>query len=125
MRTLLLILGLTLSAGAAIPDDLAVRAIVGEASNQGYKGMLAIASALRNRDSLKGVYGLHAKHIAREPKWVWDLARKAWAESATRDITGGASHWDNVSRKTPYWVKSMVVTARIGAHTFYRLRHNG
>lgn len=130
MKTPLLLLGAVLllslrPAHAQIRDDLAVRAIMGEASGEGYKGMLAVAGAIRNRQSLNGVYGLHAKHSQHESKATWDLARKAWAESATQDITGAATHWDNVSRKTPYWAKSMVVTIRIGRHTFYRPRHNG
>lgn len=126
MKTLLLILLVsTLPATAQIRDDLAVRAIVGEAAGEGFKGMLAVAGALRNRASLKGVYGLNAKHSRNETPATWDLARKAWAESATRDITGGASHWDNVSRKTPYWARSMVATVKIGQHTYYRPRQNG
>lgn len=128
MKTTIVLLACLLcswSAQGQISDEQAVRAIVGEASGEGYKGMLGVASAIRNRGHLRGVYGLNAKHSQHESKATWDLARKAWAESATRDITGAATHWDNVSRKTPYWAKSMVVTIRIGRHTFYRPRHNG
>ena len=56
----------------------AIRAIIGEAGNQGRRGMLYIACAIRNRGTLQGVYGFKAKHVDREPKWVWDMAREEW-----------------------------------------------
>jgi hypothetical protein len=106
---------------AEIPDKLAIRAIIGEASNQGFRGMLACACALRNRGTLKGVYGVKAKHVDREPRWVWVQAGKAWEESKTNDITLGATHWENVKAfGTPYWAKSMKKTVKIGNHQFYK-----
>jgi hypothetical protein len=106
---------------AAIPKAQAVRAIIGEASNQGYMGMLAVACALRNRDSLKGVYGINAKHIDKQPKWVWDMAEKAWFESEFIDITDGADHWHNVEREgETYWTLKMTKTVCIKDHCFYK-----
>lgn len=106
-----------------IPKAQAVRAIIGEASNQGKKGMLAIACAIRNRGTLRGVYGVKAKHVDNEPKWVWDRAERAWDQSARTDITGGADHWENVKAfGEPYWAKSMVKTVIIGDHQFYKSR---
>lgn len=70
-----------------------IRAIIGEASGEGFTGMKAIACAIRNRGTLKGVYGVNAKHVDKQPKWVWDMAKKAWEESETNDITDGATHW--------------------------------
>jgi len=106
---------------AEIPQDLAVKAIMGEASNQGYRGMLAVACAIRNRGTLAGVYGVKAKHIYKEPKWVWDMAAKAWQESAHTDITGNATHWENNKAfGVPYWAKNMKTTTIIGDHTFYK-----
>jgi spore germination cell wall hydrolase CwlJ-like protein len=101
-------------------EPLEVRAIVGEASNQDYRGMLAVACAIRNRGTLKGVYGVKANHVNREPKWVWDMARKAWKESALTDITNGATHWENLAFGMPYWTKDMIVTCKIKDHTFYK-----
>ena len=43
----------------AYAKEDAIRAIVGEAANQGSQGMLAIACAIRNRGHLKGAYGLN------------------------------------------------------------------
>lgn len=106
---------------AAVSERDAVRAIVGEASNQGERGMLAVACAIRNRGTLQGVLGLKAKHVDRQPAWVWERARKAWRESATRDVTGRATHWDNIRAfGKPYWAVSMTKTVTIGDHTFYR-----
>jgi hypothetical protein len=99
----------------------AIRAIVGEAANQGAVGMHAVASAIRNRGTLRGVYGAKNPIADRQPAYVWQRARDAWSRSATNDITFGATHWENVKAfGSPYWSKSMIVTTNIGEHTFYR-----
>ena len=103
-----------------INEDQAVRAIIGEASGEGLEGMRCVASAIRNRGTLKGVYGLHAKHVNKQPKWVWKLARKAWKESATQDFACGASYWEGTAFKTPYWAKDMVVVKTVKNQRFYR-----
>ena len=91
----------------AFSDAQAVKAILGEASNQGYQGMLAVACGIRNRGTLQGVYGLKAKHIYNEPQWVWNMAQKAWDESLNDRIHSG-THWENIKAfGTPYWVKNM------------------
>ena len=66
-----------------------VECIMGEASNQGYNGMLAVAVGIRNRETTKGVYGCNAKHIHKEPKWVWNMAKRAWLESEYNRIHEG------------------------------------
>jgi spore germination cell wall hydrolase CwlJ-like protein len=105
----------------AVNNTQAIRAIIGEAGNQGEKGMLAVACAIRNRGTLKGVYGVKAKHVDKQPQWVWAMAKKVWAESATNDITNGATHWENIKAfGKPYWVKSMVKTFEHKNHVFYR-----
>lgn len=127
MKTLILMFMILGGAGivnaAEIPDALAVRAIIGEAGNQGERGMLAVACALRNRGTLRGVYGVKSKHVDKEPRWVWDLARAAWAKSKTVDITGGSTHWENIkSFGTPYWAKSMTKVFEHKDHVFYKER---
>ena len=105
----------------AIDDSKAVRAIVGEAANQGRSGMLAVAGAIRNRGTLKGVYGVKNPAADKQPAWVWQRAREAWAMSATNDISHAATHWENTKAfGRPYWAKSLTVTTNIGSHTFYR-----
>lgn len=116
-----IIILIALPAQASINESQAIRAIIGEASNQGYDGMLAVACAIKNRGTLKGVYGVNAKHIDKQPKWVWDLARKAWKESKVCDVTKGATHWENIKAfGKPYWVKSMVQTYACKDHVFYK-----
>ena len=123
MTKLLLILTLSfisLCMAEEIDDNLAIRAIIGEASNQGYQGMLAVACGIRNRGTLKGVYGLNAKHIDNEPQWVWDLARKAWEKSAHKDIVKGATHWESIDFRVPSWTKNMIITYKYKKHIFYK-----
>ena len=99
--------------------EQAIRAIIGEASNQGYHGMLAIAVGIRNRGTLKGVYGVRAKHVDEQPAWVWDRARKAWAESEDNRLHSG-THWENIKAYgVPYWVKSMNKVYEYKDHIFY------
>lgn len=102
-------------------DADAVRAIVGEAANQGRDGMLAVACAIRNRGSLKGVYGLRNPAAGKQPAWCWERARTAWASSLTNDTVLGATHWENTKAfGTPYWAKSLTPTVKINAHQFYK-----
>lgn len=106
---------------APISDTQAVRAIVGEAANQGRVGMLAVAGAIRNRGTLKGVYGVKNPSVDKQPAWVFERARTAWASSATNDITHGATHWENFAAfGKPRWAGAMTVTTNIGAHTFMK-----
>ena len=108
--------------GAAVSfnDNLCIRAIIGEASNQGYQGMLAVAVGIRNRGTLQGVYGVRAKHIDKQPKWVWEQAKKAWEESKHNRIHSG-THWENIKAfGTPYWVKDMVKVYEHKDHIFYK-----
>jgi spore germination cell wall hydrolase CwlJ-like protein len=106
--------------GQAITEAQAVRAIVGESAGESFRGKLAVACAIRNRGTLAGVCGIAACHTDREPERVWREARAAWRESAGRDITGGATHWESTNFKSPAWASSMRETVRIGHHRFYR-----
>lgn len=111
-------------AHAEVPASLAVRAIIGEASGEGYAGMLAVAEAIRNRGNLKGVYGVNAKHVDSQPEYVWTRARKAWKDSAYSNVTSGANGWgtkkDIEQFKREGWWPRAKVTAVIGSHTFYK-----
>lgn len=111
----------SLQSFGSIDDSKAIRAIVGEAANQGKLGMLAVAGALRNRDSIKGVYGFSNPIADKQPGWVWKRASEAWFISKTNDITKGSTHWENTKAfGKPYWAKSLIVTTNIGSHTFYK-----
>ena len=103
-----------------IREDQNIRAIIGEASNQGYQGMLAVACGIRNRGTLKGVYGVNAKHIDNEPNYIWKLAEKSWIESEHNRIHSG-THWENIKAfGKPYWAESMVEVYRYKDHVFYK-----
>lgn len=75
-------------------NDNAISAIVGEYAQEDIFGMKLIAHAIRNRGTLKGVYGVNAKHNKTESKRIWQLASLAWFESENEiDPTAGASEW--------------------------------
>jgi hypothetical protein len=108
---------------AEIPEDRAVKAIIGEAENQGYTGMLAVACAIRNRGTLKGVYGEKAPRVVQKKysQKIYDLAKKAWRESLNSDITNGGDHWENVTAfGVPSWAKNMKLVYQHKDHNFYR-----
>lgn len=111
-------------ASESISTYRAVNAIIGEAENQGYQGMLAVAHAIRNRGTLKGVYGERAPRVVQRKfsEKTYQLALKAWCESQlTEDFTHGATHWENIKAfGCPSWVKECVETFRYKDHVFYK-----
>jgi hypothetical protein len=90
MKPFVLILLTALSVNAAVPDALAVRAIIGEAGNQPYQAQCAIASVIRARGSLKGIYGVNNPCVAKASETTRKRAARAWADSATADYSRGA-----------------------------------
>lgn len=121
LAALMLIFGCFATPAHAYTDQEAIRTIVGEASSQGLIGMTAVGEVIRHRGSLKGFYGLHAKHSTNEPKWVWEQARKAWKASKHSNYTRMADHFENIKAfGCPEWVKSCVETFRYMDHVFYR-----
>lgn len=111
-------------------DEKAIKSIIGEAENQGYDGMLAIACAIRNRGTLKGVYGLNAprvknnkytKRIYLEAKQAWETSKKLIQWGGNYDASGGANHWENINQfGKPYWADKCIQTVIIKDHVFYR-----
>lgn len=83
-------------ANAHLTSLQATTAIVGEAAASPFAVKLAVAHALKNRGSLRGVYGLTAAHNHHEPAATWAEARRAWRLAATTpDNTNGATHFGN------------------------------
>lgn len=72
-----------------IDTEQAVRAIVGEGASQSFKAQTAIACVIRNRGSLQGVYGANNKSVAKASMKTLAIARQAWQQSATNDVTHG------------------------------------
>lgn len=105
----------------AYTEQEAIRTIVGEASNQGYIGMVAVAEVIRHKGSLRGFYGLQASHSAHEHRWVWKQARRAWLASLHTNYTCKADHFENIHAfGCPYWVKNCIKTFTWKDHIFYR-----
>ncbi len=105
----------------AVPQDVAVRIIVGEAADQGLKGMICVGEVLRHRASIKGFYGYQSNRMRHEPKSVWDMADKAWKISASTNYTKGADHFENIHRfGLPWWAQYCVKTYAYKDHTFYK-----
>ena len=113
------------ASSAIISEHKAVLAIIGEAEAEGYNGMLAVGGAIRNRGTLKGVYGLHSYRVTHHlySHKIYLQAVKAWHDSATNDITHGATGWGNAADvahfRNSLWFPSVYFTAHIGHHYFY------
>lgn len=125
----LILLSLPIYAHAEqIPSDKAVKAIIGESLSD-YDSMYAIACAIRNRDTLQGVYGVYSKQVPLASDEVIQRAFKAWylSEEGT-DVVKGATHWLSDydlkhcnPAKTAFRHK-MQETAYIGQTHFYKER---
>lgn len=122
-----LLLFIPTCAPAEITSDDAVRAIIGEAENQGYEGMKAVACGILNRpEGLEGVYG--AKN-GRYKKASFDTIHKAmsaWEDAKNfriycKLIIGDADMWENVNKfgQPKNWPPVVYITT-IGDHRFYR-----
>jgi spore germination cell wall hydrolase CwlJ-like protein len=110
------------SHASQIPSE--VYCIIGEAEGEGYEGMLAVSEAIRNRGSLKGVYGCQASRVKNRlySQAVLQTANLAWQNSLHTNTVRGATHWEGTAFKTPYWAKDMIVTATIRNQRFYKER---
>ena len=108
-----------------IKDKDAIKAVIGEAENQTYKGMLYVACALRNRGTLKGVYGLKSYRVVHHlySDHIYKEATLAWKESAIPEVckvVHNAIGWEDVRAfGTPYWAKSMRLVLTFKDHNFY------
>ncbi len=104
-----------------VPEDVAVRVLIGEAADQGLKGMICVGEVLRRRGSIKGFDGYRSKHINSEPRSVWVKAAKAWEHCAHTNYTKGADHFANIRKfGKPWWVRYCVKTYEYKDHVFYK-----
>lgn len=125
----------------AIPTERAVKAIIGEAENQGSQGMLAVACGIYNRGTLRGIYGEKAPRVVgkKYSKETYTAAARAWdiasnpqeymsldeygAPITACEFLGGADHWENIKAfGKPAWAKGMIETYRYKDHVFYRAK---
>jgi hypothetical protein len=120
--------GISFASTTDLPKYRIINAIIGEAESEGYYGMLAIACAIRNRGTLKGVYGEYSRRVVdkRYSSSTYELAVKAYEESANIDVTDGATVWGNkcdvIKFKKTKWFKKYWLTKIIGNHYFYKER---
>jgi hypothetical protein len=154
LATVVVLGGLTLCGvvrAEEIKESAAINAILGEARGEGEASMLAHAHAIRNRGTLKGVYGAKAEHTYKVRRFdvhkkkmvthrvkevilpeLYQRAAKAWHTSLdTPDPTDGATHWlssqdiDKMMEKPKRWEtwnRELEPTLTVGNTTFYRKR---
>lgn len=116
----------------------------GEARGEGLTGMQAVGNVIMNRVNAGSWYGASIKDVVLKPYqfscWNANDPNRAKIDALTMndlesslalplarqiidgvvpDITGGATHYHAKSVK-PYWADSMIKTAVIGNHIFYR-----
>lgn len=82
------------SFGKNLDDKAVIHAIVGEASGEPFLAQKGIAEVIRRRGSLQGIYG--ANTTRKESQAAYNKAAKAWAESATSNITQGCKYFGGV-----------------------------
>lgn len=134
-RVLFLVVFGLFSAGlsqAAIDEQRAVRALIGEAIGQQDDELLAHAYALKNRGTLRGVYGFYAKHTQHyADESCWQRASKAWwtALLDDNDHLGGRTEWRSdfdlklmASKGRTIKSQGLYDGLRFGETTFYKLR---
>ena len=112
------------------------KGVIGEAVGEGEIGMYAVACVYRNRLKKGMSLGCIALNRKDLDKFVKQQGTK-WQKTAKKviykvfiykgkDITGGATHYENVKAfGIPWWSKDMKITCIIGNHTFYREKEFG
>lgn len=124
---LMVILSAPVVYGADIPEDQAIKCILGEARGEGYDSMLAHAEAIRSRGHLKGVYGCKADYSGEmaylRSRGILEQAKRAWEASRTSNTVKGAQYWASLIVDKD-WIKKMekagyIRTATINNTAFY------
>jgi hypothetical protein len=122
-----LTLGLTLSTMASpartakISDRDAVRAIIGEGANQCDAALAGIASAIHNRGTLRGVFGLGNPIVDTANDALWARARRAWTMAKTgADAAAGCKFFGCPTDVQWFHKHGFVAVKTIGQITFYK-----
>lgn len=126
LTIILFFLWVGLGHAGEIPREKAIYAIIGEFEND---NMLAGACTIRNRGTLKGVYGINSKRVKNHlysPK-TFVKAVKAWEESrkpSQCQMVQGADHWQSVSdmKKPQSWRNKCVLTYKTDKTSFFRCK---
>ena len=110
-------------------DEIPVwKILMAEAVSEGYEGMYAVACVIRNRGGdLSGFLGAKRKDLddfcKRQGQYYINLAQEiercVFEENSPSNI-GNATHFEAIEiYGEPWWAKDMIVTCKIGEHTFY------
>lgn len=126
-------------------QDVLARTVWGEARDQGYNGMQAVANVVMNRLAKAPRFGSTVVEVCKKPwqfsawnandpnlrkmlevtqkdyqfRQAMEIASKA-INGTLPDITGGADHY-HARFVNPYWAEGQQVVAQVGAHEFYNL----
>ncbi len=131
VKTIILSFLLCLASLTSYAEPSVWKVLLAEASNQGYDGMYAVACVIRNRGGgLRGFSGAKRKDLSvfcdRQGRHAISQARnieKRVFEQGAPDSTNGATHFENIEAfGIPYWAPGMLVTVKIGDHTFFKER---
>ena len=121
MKRSILILSLLASLSAqAVPESQAIKAILGEAGGEPYAAQCAIASSIRLRGGLQGVYGANNPCVKRAPSYAILRARKAWAASASHDYAHGCRYFGCPADRSYFIRNGFQPLFSIGKITFYK-----
>ena len=104
----------------ALTPKTAAQAIIGEAGGETFTTQVAVACALRNRGTLRGVYGVNNPVVAHASAQQWARARLAWLTARQRDLVAGCRYF-GCPADAPYFAALGLKPAfRSGTITFYR-----
>ena len=107
--------------GGGISDRDAVRAIIGEGANQSDAALAAIASAIHNRGTLRGVYGLTNPVGDTASDALWARARRAWTLAKTGADAAAGCKFFGCPTDVPWFHKhGFTAVKTIGDITFYK-----
>ena len=115
-----LITAACIASHAAVPDALAVRAIIGEAGSESAQCQAAVGEVIRLRGSLRGIYGVNNPCVAKASQKTINRATAAWAASAVTSYSHGASKFGCDADAGYFKRIGAVIVVRIGRVNFYR-----
>ena len=108
-----------------------------EARGEGTKGLIAVANVVINSVKSSSYPASICDVVHQQSQFSWTLEQEKVQEDVEHthqiytitmlalrgtlvDVTNGATHYYSTIIKQPYWAKTMVKTAKIGKHIFYK-----